>query len=131
MGIRLMLKGISRGTVLAVRSLRNDMRNIFTPSEAEAAERRMKHPFYRYGMLVLILGLLVKQIKWHLSRPPHYENDPYRIYVLVLMILFYHLSSSFKWPKGVARAICVLSYIWFIFVLFYFFYLSDVLYPSP
>jgi hypothetical protein len=126
MGIQLILKGISRGTVLAVRSLRSDMRTI----EAEAAERRMKHPLFRYGMLVLILGLLVKQIKWHLSLTPYYDGDRYRIYVIVLMLLFYHLSSSFKWPKGLARTISVLSYIWFVFLLFYIFYLSNVLYPS-
>ncbi|MBN1805302.1 MAG: hypothetical protein JW837_08635 [Sedimentisphaerales bacterium] len=60
---KISLRGISRGTTLAVRSLRSDMRRIFTePSEQEAeettAERLMKHPVYRHGKIVLMLGLL-------------------------------------------------------------------------
>ena len=153
MGIRLMLKGISRGTVLAVRSLRRDMRTIFTPSEELSEEeirakyeeyiakhpilRYEKHPVcrygslvFRYGMLAFILGLLARQIKISLMFPT-YDGDPYGNYVVSLMLLFNHLVFAFKWPRRVARALWILSWSWLIFGLFYILYLSNVLYPLP
>ena len=205
---KISFRGISRGTTLAIRSLRNDIRKIFTElSEEEAAaekaaeKRRMERPLYkygalafrygmlasilvmlaffilitirypssdpeffygiiilalmmlfnhltsefktnhpvwryglfayRYGILVLIFGLLAWRIKWHLTLSPSYSYDPYSGHIFALMLLFNHLTGAFKWPYRITVALWILCWSWIAFGLFYICYLSGVLYPLP
>ena len=73
---------------------------------------------YRYGMLVLLLGLLMHHIYWHLTLPPSYHGDPYSLYVVVLMLLFQHMGFVFKWPKQVGVILRVLAYSWTVLAIF-------------
>jgi hypothetical protein len=88
-----------------------------------------KYPLYRYGMLAYILVMSVWQIELYLTRPADYEGDPYGGFVCVLMLLFGHLAMAFKWRRGVAIALWVLTSGWIVFGFFYVFYWSHVLYP--
>ncbi|MHC4596536.1 MAG: hypothetical protein ACYS19_16540, partial [Planctomycetota bacterium] len=102
---------------MGIRSIRKE------PSEAAG-------PVYRYGMLVFILVLFAWQIHLHLMLPPAYPYDRYGNHVCILMLLFNHLAMAFKWRRGVAVALWVLSWSWIVFGLFYILYLSHALYPS-
>jgi len=87
---------------------------------------QVEHPVYRYGMLIVVLVLLVWQTRVYLSLPSSYDGDPYGGYVVLLMLLFNHLASAFKWPKGIATALWVLAWSWIIFSLFYILILSGI-----
>jgi hypothetical protein len=102
---------------MGIRSTRKE------PSEATG-------PVYRYGMLVFILVLFAWEMQLHLTLPPTYDGDPYKGYVVVLMLLFNHLAMAFNWRRRVVVALWVLAWSWLVFGLFYIFYLSHALYPS-
>ena len=89
----------------------------------------MSHPVFRYGILVFTLFMCAQQIKWHFTPHPGYSGDPYRIDVLVLILLFNHLAMMFQWPRRIAGVLWLLAVSWLGFASFYLFYLSRVLYP--
>jgi hypothetical protein len=77
---------------------------------------------YRYGLLVLLLGILAERIQWYISLPPTYEGDRYGGAIVVMALLFNHLACEFKWRFWIRVAFRVLAVGWVIFVGFYFFY---------
>ena len=85
---------------------------------------------YRYGMLVFILLLLVRQVHWQLTLPTAYSGDPYGTAVVILMLLFNHLAYAFTWRRSIAVVLWTLAWIWLGFGSVYIFFLSRVLYPS-
>lgn len=105
-----------------------NIRSIFTePSKP-------LHPAYSYGMLVVILYLLVKSTRWYLALPPDWPYDRYGDFVVILMLLFLHLSYQFRWPTSVTVILRILALSWTVFGLFYIIYLFYVLpslSPSP
>lgn len=86
---------------------------------------------YRYGMLLVFLGLFGWLIKLFLNCPPGDWDDPYRNIVGWLMLLLNHLAFFFEWRRRVGIVLCVAAVIWTLFGLFYIVYLSQLLYPSP
>lgn len=90
-----------------------------------------ERPLYRYGMLLVIFVLCAWQIKLYLAIPIGYTGDPYGGFVGILMLLFFHLASAFKWHKRLAVILWVLFWSWLVFGFFYILYLSRVLYPLP
>ena len=89
------------------------------------------HPAIRYGILVVLVGLLAWEIQSYRTLPPGYPYDPYSNIIVVIMLLFNHLAYMLEWHRHVAVVLRVLSLGWLVFGLFYIFYLSKVLYPLP
>lgn len=87
------------------------------------------HPLERYGILILILGLLAGNLWWYLGLSPTYDGDPYMLFVVVLVGLFNHLAYSFEWRPAVAVALRALAWGWIVFACLYVFYLTRILYP--
>jgi len=103
-----------------------NIRSIFTEPPKLSS---LVYRYYRYPMLIAILLLLALHIQWYVTLPPGYHYDPYRGFVVVLMLLFNHLAFLFKWPPSVTVILRILALSWTVFGLFYAFYLSRVLYP--
>jgi hypothetical protein len=87
------------------------------------------HPLDRYGILIVILGLLAVNLWWYFRLSPAYSGDPYTLFVGGLTGLFCHLAFSFQWRPSVTVALRVLTWSWLVFAFFYAFYLTRVLYP--
>lgn len=86
---------------------------------------------YRYGMLILLLGLLACNILLCLSALHRGNRNPYGGLIVNLILLFNHLSFVYKGRhRWVRVAFEVLSLVWLVFGFLYFFYWSDVLYPQ-
>lgn len=87
------------------------------------------NPAFVYGMLVVVLLLLIWDLQWQLSLPPHYPYDRYANLVVVLMLLFNHLAFYFRWPVAVTAALRLLALGWLAFGGFYICYWSRILFP--
>jgi hypothetical protein len=66
-------------------------------------------PVYRYGMLIVGLLLLIIAV-WNLHRLSPAGLDPrHTTLPVALMVLFVHLSQSFRWPSGITIALRLLG----------------------
>lgn len=86
---------------------------------------------YRYGMLVLCIGLLLWHVVWLAYLPPGYPYERYNGFVVPLMLLLNHLAFAFRWPRRTTPLLRVGAYLWVIIGCFYVFYVSHIWFPLP
>jgi hypothetical protein len=80
-------------------------------------------PVYRYGMLVLLLGLLAADIRWDLYPSSASDTLRYGNAAVVFLLLLQHLAFQFKWPRHVTVLVRVAFFVWMICVAVYISYL--------
>jgi hypothetical protein len=85
---------------------------------------------WRYGFLVICLGLLVNWLLWLFTLPPDYPYDRYGNGVLAGMLLINHVAFAFKWKPSIGSIWCLIAYVCLLFGMFYIFYWSNVLFPK-
>jgi hypothetical protein len=90
------------------------------------------HPgaFYRYGMLLVTVGLLLWHGWWLFTLPPAYPYDRYGGAVVGLMLLLNQLAFAFRWSRTTTIAFRISAWLWLVFGLAYLCYLSDVWFPT-
>jgi hypothetical protein len=84
----------------------------------------------RYVQLALALALLAGAIYLRLRVPATYRGDPNGNCVVALILVLNVLAWQFRWQTRLVAGLRLLSWGGAIFVFFYVFYWSRVLYPG-
>ncbi len=85
--------------------------------------RPLSNPVYRYGMLVVVLGLLAGWFRLYCTTSPASSSVPYVLLVVILSLLFSHLAYSFRWPPSITVVLRTLCWSWSVFSVFYILYI--------
>ena len=78
-------------------------------------------PVFRYGMLLVLLGLLAADVHWDLNPSPASDPERYMNAAVVFMLLLNHLAFAFKWPFYVTISLRIVAVVSMLCVAVYLF----------
>jgi hypothetical protein len=88
-------------------------------------------PVYRYGGLVVIVGLLGWSVALLAHIPPAYPYEHYANLIVGSMMLLNHLAFAFHWSRRITPWFRAAGLLGLISGCFYLFYLSRIWFPLP